>query len=610
MLTRRRATPALALLCFIGGTLTLATPAQAAPVSCMAGTFTDLQSCLAAANNAANVETTITILNDMTATANLTAVTVPSTSTLAIDGNSKTLTLGSWRGFNIDVLGTGRTVTINNLFTSGGASPDDGGALLVRGGRLSANNLRIQGATANQYGGGIALYDAEVTHTISRSVISGNTATTQSGGGIYAVGALTLANSTVYNNTATSAGGVSVSAGSLAGISSLQFSTITGNNGGNFSSNVDSFSIGTKVRLIGTVVSNPLGAAARNCRGSVLSASYSVIGNTAGNDTSCGTAATNQLSLATTSAIALGTFSSNTLVPANASVLVNGAPDALGTGITTDQTFATRSGAFTIGAVQVSVPAVSASPSSGSFGTVSPGTTSSTTTFTITNSGSSALAFGAGAATLSGSNASDFAITSDTCSSASVAIGASCTVAVTFTPGANGARSASLVLASNAPSSPQSIALSGTGGSSSGGSSGGGSTEPTPTPTPTATPSATPTPTVTVAPAVPVTRTVAVELRFQRGTARLTRVSQGRITALAASVPARATGVVVRVVAVDSTTSPSAAQESLTRQRSASVTAALRAAGLRGTYESVVRLPRGPYRDLAGQASATVVFTS
>lgn len=609
MLTRRRATPALALLCLTGGTLTLATPAQAAPVSCMAGTFTDLQSCLTAANNAANVETTITIANDMTASADLIAVTVPSTSTLAIDGNSKTLTLGSRRGFDIDIQGTGRTVTINNLFTSGGVSPDDGGSLRVRGGRLSANNLRIQGATANQFGGGIALGDSEVTHTISRSVISGNTATNQSGGGIYAVGAVTLVNSTVYNNTAASAGGLNVSAGSLAGISSLQFSTITGNNGGNFSSNVDSFSIGTKVRLIGTVVSNPLGAPF-NCRGSVLSASYSVIGSTAGSDTSCGTAAANQLTLATTSAIALGAFSSNTLVPANASVLVNGAPDALGTGITTDQTFATRSGAFTIGAVQVSVPAVSASPSSGSFGTVSPGTTSSATTFTITNSGSSALAFGAGAATLSGLNASDFAITSDTCSSASVAIGASCAVAVTFTPGANGARSASLVLASNAPSSPQSIPLSGTGGSSSGGSSGGGSTEPTPTPMPTATPSATPTPTVTVAPVVPVTRTVAAELRFQRGTARLTRVSQGRITALAASVPARATGVVVRVVAVDSTTSPSAAQESLTRQRSASVTAALRAAGLRGTYESVVRLPRGPYRDLAGQASATVVFTS
>jgi hypothetical protein len=109
---------------------------------------------------------------------------------------------------------------------------------------------------------------------------------------------------------------------------------------------------------------------------------------------------------------------------------------------------------------------------------------------------------------------------------------------------------------------------------------------------------------------VAITRTLVVEFRFQRGTARLTRVSQARVNALAASVPAGASDVVVRVVAVAGTTNPDAAQESLTRQRSASVTAALRAAGLAGAYDSAIRLPRGPYRDLAGQASATVRFTS
>lgn len=606
---QRPLTQLVAVLGLVGGTLVLATPVQAAPVFCSPIDFTAFQACLTAANNAANVETTITIGDNMTATANLTAVTVPSTSTLAIDGNSKTLTLGSYRGFDIDIQGTGRTVTINNMFTSGGVSPGDGGALLVRGGRLSANNLRIQGATANGFGGGIALNDADVTHTISRSVISGNTATTQSGGGIYAVGALTLVNSTVYNNTAASAGGLNVSAGSNAGISSLQFSTITGNTAGNFSSNVDSFSIGTKVRLIGTVVSNPLGAASRNCRGSVLSASYSVIGNTAGDDTSCGAAATNQLRLATTSAIALGAFSSGTLIPATSSILVNGAPDALGTGITDDQPGTTRSGAYTIGSVQVTAPAVSVSPSSGSFGTVNPGTTSSATTFTVTNSGSDTLTFGAGAASLSGAQASDFAIASDTCSSANVVIGATCAISVTFTPGAGGARSASLVLANNAADSPQSIALTGTGGSSGGGSSGGGGTaQPTPTPTPTATTA----PASSAAPAVPsapVARTVTAELRFQRGTARLTKVSQSRVTALAASVPAGATGVVIRVVSVSSTVYPSEPQQTLTRTRAASATAALRATGLTGTYDSAVRLPRGAYRDLAGRASATVTFT-
>lgn len=612
MTQARRLAGVLATTSLLCGTIALAAPAQArTTVNCVASSVADINTCLTGAAAGTDKDITLTLNNNITADQDIAALTLHGTNTLIIDGNLKTLTLSSYRGFDI-LAASSQTITINNLRTIGGSTSGDGGALLLRGGRLSASNITIQNATANGYGGGIALNDSDVTHTITRSVITGNTATTQSGGGIYAVGAVTLINSTVYNNTAQSAGGLNVSAGSNAAVSSIQFSTISGNSAGNFSSNLDSYAIGTKVRLIGSVLSNPLGTAARNCRGTVLSASYTVIGNAAGDDTSCGATATNQLRLGTTSSIAFASFdtNTNTLVPASNSILVNYAPDALSTGITTDQTGATRSGAFTAGSVQVAMPMVSASPSSGAFGTVTTGSTSSATTFAISNPGSSTLTFGAGAATLSGSNAGDFAIASDTCSSASIPIGATCAIGVTFTPGANGARSASLVLADNAADSPQSISLTGTGGASGGGGGGGSSNNtepavPAPTPTASATPSATP----IALPAAPVQRTATVVLGFQRGSATLTPLARSRVRGIVDAVPAGATSVRIRVVAVSISADPDRAERALTRERSASAAGSLRSAGLKGSYETLSRTPRGVYRDLNGRALVSVTYT-
>ena len=101
-------------------------------------------------------------------------------------------------------------------------------------------------------------------------------------------------------------------------------------------------------------------------------------------------------------------------------------------------------------------------PTSVSFGNQNVGAKSAAQTVTLTNNGSLALSISSIA--LSGTNASDFAQT-NTCPSGSstLAAGSSCTISVTFTPGANGARSATLVLSDTAKSSPQSVALSGTG---------------------------------------------------------------------------------------------------------------------------------------------------
>lgn len=106
------------------------------------------------------------------------------------------------------------------------------------------------------------------------------------------------------------------------------------------------------------------------------------------------------------------------------------------------------------------VPVVSFGPSPLAFGTVAVSSTSSQTGV-LTNSGSANLTFSA--ASISGTNAADFSITSTTCSSP-LSAGSSCNYVITFTPSAAGARSANLTLTDNAAGSPHQLPLTGTGG--------------------------------------------------------------------------------------------------------------------------------------------------
>ena len=109
-----------------------------------------------------------------------------------------------------------------------------------------------------------------------------------------------------------------------------------------------------------------------------------------------------------------------------------------------------------------SAPVVSLSPTSLSFGNHQVNTTSAAQTVTLKNSGNAALTIHS--IGLSGPNSGDFH-QQNTCpsSSSTLAAGASCTISVTFTPTAEGTRSASLAITDNASGSPQSVTLSGTG---------------------------------------------------------------------------------------------------------------------------------------------------
>jgi hypothetical protein len=102
-------------------------------------------------------------------------------------------------------------------------------------------------------------------------------------------------------------------------------------------------------------------------------------------------------------------------------------------------------------------------PSPFNFGTQPVGATSTPQTFTLTNNNSTTMSFTSIAAVgVSPASNTDFAVASDTCSP-SVAAGAQCTVTVTFTPAAAGARTGTLVFTDNDVNSPQNVSLSGTG---------------------------------------------------------------------------------------------------------------------------------------------------
>jgi len=100
-------------------------------------------------------------------------------------------------------------------------------------------------------------------------------------------------------------------------------------------------------------------------------------------------------------------------------------------------------------------PAASLSPASLIFAGQNLGTTSSAQMVTLTNSGTAALSVTSIAAS------GDFAQTNNC--GATLAVGASCTVNVTFTPSAPGTRSGALSVTDNAAGSPQTVSLGGAG---------------------------------------------------------------------------------------------------------------------------------------------------
>ena len=104
-------------------------------------------------------------------------------------------------------------------------------------------------------------------------------------------------------------------------------------------------------------------------------------------------------------------------------------------------------------------PPVTLSATSLSFGSVNVGSSSGSQTVIVTNTGAAALSITS--IVLTGADASSYAI-GNTCG-ASLAAGANCTIHGHFAPIAAGAMTAAITITDSAITSPQSIALSGTG---------------------------------------------------------------------------------------------------------------------------------------------------
>lgn len=175
--------------------------------------------------------------------------------------------------------------------------------------------------------------------------------------------------------------------------------------------------------------------------------------------TNSGTGAANLSSITTGSAdfaIQSSTCGASLAIGASCTVGVTFRPSAAGS----------RTGSLSFGGLiavpltgtgTVSGPALAAAPASLDFGTLTAGLASAPQTVTLSNPGTATTTL-----TSITSTSGEFTLQSSTCG-ASLAAGASCTVGVSFAPSASGARTGALTVASNAPGSPLSVALTGTG---------------------------------------------------------------------------------------------------------------------------------------------------
>lgn len=176
---------------------------------------------------------------------------------------------------------TGELSIYNSLIAENSATNIYGASL--GGGLFNSGNVVIARSTlaANRaissydgFGGGV--YN-DGSLTVNNSTLSGNEARAiqggfDSGGGIYNAGALTLNNSTLSNNKADSNGGLF-----NVGLANVNSSTIAGNDPIGLSH--DS-SQGGRVSLQNTIVAgNSSDLGGPDCRGTILSAGYNLIGD-------------------------------------------------------------------------------------------------------------------------------------------------------------------------------------------------------------------------------------------------------------------------------------------------------------------------------------------
>jgi hypothetical protein len=310
--------------------------------------------------------------------------------------------------------GYGATLTLMNSTISGNSAPGGNGGIF----NDYTATLNVIGSTvSNNTGGGAAIVnESGGTVSVTNSTISGNSSI-GSGGAISNLGgAVTVAGSTISGNSSISdAGGILNSAGTL----TLSNSIVSGN------------TAPTNADIDGSVVDN-----GGNQIGTAVN--LAPLGNNGGPTQT-------MLPLSQSSAICAGTLA-----------------NATAAGITTDQRgfpFDPTCPAGAIDAGSAQTGAVIFSANSISFGSTTVNTWSASQWVSLVNNGSVPLSISS--VSVTGVNADQFVMAS-TCVT-TLAPQASCFIHGHFQPTATGPATAAVTIIDSDSSSPQSIALSGTG---------------------------------------------------------------------------------------------------------------------------------------------------
>jgi hypothetical protein len=160
---------------------------------------------------------TITLTSDLPTITDPVTISGPGASTLTLNGDD------AYRIFDVLTVTDGDPVSISGLTLTGGNTassthPRDGGAILDENADLTVADSVITGNTANELGGGIytgcadfvcgiGLSGYSAYLTLDGSTVSGNTATSGNGGGMYLnYGGATITNSTISGNHASNGG--------------------------------------------------------------------------------------------------------------------------------------------------------------------------------------------------------------------------------------------------------------------------------------------------------------------------------------------------------------------------------------------------------------------
>lgn len=297
-----------------------------------------------------------------------------------------------------------------------------------------------------------------------------NVTLTNSGGDQLVIGSITLGGSDLTDFEVISdncSGQLLPSAGSCQ-IQVLFRPTATGARGANLSIPSDAPTTPDVVALSGTGVQPELAQSAQNLDfgtqlvGSTSDSLQLNLGNSGSAPLTFGVFAITGGQAAEFSLLADNCSGQTLAVAAQCTVQLRFSPAALGSRnaslqIASDAANNPHSAALTGTGVQ---PGLDLSPSPVNFGDQLRAATSATVSVTATNTGTAPLTIGS--LSLSGPQAAEFAIVADTCGSA-VMPGDSCGIDLSFTPAVTGARMASLVVTSDAPSSPDSVTLQGNG---------------------------------------------------------------------------------------------------------------------------------------------------